>query len=260
MSGKRLEGKVAIITGGASGQGLAAVELFVQEGAQVAAFDLNEAKLKELADRLPGVLTVAVDLADASAVNGALAQVVDRFGTLNVVYNNAGIITRKPGDWDETQDGLVGDITLEEFDRNISVNLRSQFLMSKFALPHLIAAGGGSIVNVSSTAGSVVGTGNHAYSTAKAGVTGLTRAMAYSYGKQGIRVNAICPGMVATPIVDHLTSDESFVKQYGETVPLGRFAQPRELASVGLFLASDDASYVTGAVIVADGGMTIRGR
>lgn len=260
MSEMRLNGKSAIITGAASGQGRAAAEIFAQEGAQVAAFDLSEDGLNSLKRDHPEILPIKVDLADAKAIESAIGEVIDAFGSLNIVYNNAGIITRKPGEWDITQDGLTADISIEEFERNINVNLKSQFLMCKYALPHLAASGGGSIVNVASTAGPQMGTGNHAYSTAKAGVVGLTHAIAYSYGKQNIRANTICPGMVETPIVDHLTTDDNFVELWAKSHPLGRFAKPRELANVGLFLASDESSFVNGATIVADGGWTIRGQ
>lgn len=259
MPGLRLDGRVAIITGGASGQGLAAVELFLEEGARVAAFDMNEKGLQDLVAKHSEVLPVTVNLTDPEAVSAAIEQVVEKFGTLDVVYNNAGIITRKPGEWDITQDGLLADISVDEFDKNLSVNLRSQFLVNKYAIPHMSASGGGSIINVSSTAGPQTGTGNHAYSTAKAGVIGLTHSIAFSYGKQGIRANTICPGMVETPIVDHLTSNQEFVDHWAKAHPIGRFAKPREMATVGLFLASDDASYINGATIVADGGWTIRG-
>lgn len=254
---KRLEGKVAIITGGASGQGAAAVEMFVAEGAKVAAFDINEAGLQDVAARVPGVLPVTCDLADEKQVRKGIEDTVSHFGALHILYNNAGLISRKPGEWDESQDGPITDITVTEFDRNIAINLKSQFLMSKFAIPHMIAAGVGSIVNVSSTAGPIMATANTAYNTAKAGTIGLTRNIAVNYGKHNIRANTLLPGMVPTPLMTYVTENKEYIDQWCSKHPMRRMAEPRELAAVGLFLASDDASYVNGASIVADGGLTI---
>jgi NAD(P)-dependent dehydrogenase (short-subunit alcohol dehydrogenase family) len=257
---KRLNEKVCIITGAAGGQGAQAVRLFLQEGAFVAGFDVNEQGLKALDLPPERFLPVTCDLTNGQAVAGAVDKVVERFGRIDVLYNNAGAITRRPGDWDDSQDGLVGDITEEVFDRNIALNLKSQFFTAKYALPHLIAAGGGAIVNVSSLGGPIIGTGNHAYCTAKAGVVGLTQSLAVSYGPKGIRTNAIVPGVIETPLVDHLLSDDNYTSSYLSTHPMARFGRPDEMAKVGLFLASDEASYVNGAIVKADGGWTVRAK
>jgi 3-oxoacyl-[acyl-carrier protein] reductase len=254
----RLDGKVAIITGAASGQGAVAAALFASEGAEVAAFDINEGGLSALSIADEHLLRVPCDLTQSDAVRSGVEAVVARFGRIHVLYNNAGAVTRHPGDWDPSQDGLAVDITEEVFDRNIAINLKSQWLMCKYSIPHM--TDGGSIVNVSSLGGPVIGTGSHAYCMAKAGVVGLTKAVAYSYGPQGVRANAICPGVVETPLVDHLMGNEEYTSSYTAGHPLRRFGQPGEMAAVGLFLASDESSYVNGAVITADGGWTVRGQ
>jgi NAD(P)-dependent dehydrogenase (short-subunit alcohol dehydrogenase family) len=258
--GEKMKDKVCIITGAASGQGAEAARLFVEEGALVAGFDINETGMKELDLPEDKFLAVRCDLTSGSDVEKAIDQVVARFGRVDVLYNNAGAITRRPGAWDASQDGLVGDITEEVFDRNIALNLKSQFFTCKYALPHMIAAGGGAIVNVSSLGGPVIGSGNHAYCMAKAGVVGLTHSLANSYGNHGIRANAIVPGVIETPLVDHLLTDSEYTTSYLSTHPMHRFGKPQEMAKVGLFLASDDASYVNGAIIKADGGWTVRAK
>lgn len=257
MSG-RLENKVAVITGAASGQGAAAARLFAAEGARVAAFDINESSLRQLDINSAQLLPVVCDATDAASVQAGVSRVHEQFGTVDALYNNAGTINRRPGPWDDTQDGPVADITEAVFDHSIAVNLKSQFLMCKYVIPYMRAAGGGAIVNVSSLGGPFIGTQNNAYCTAKAGVVGLTKSLALSYGAEGIRSNAICPGVVETPLVEHILEDEQYRTSYTGAHPMGRFGQPAEMASVGLFLASDDAAYVNGEVITADGGFMIR--
>ena len=256
--GGRLEGKVAIITGAASGQGAAAVSLFVSEGAKVAAFDINESGLAALDVADSELLRVRCDVTDSASVRQGVSGVVNRFGALHILYNNAGAIIRRPGAWDDSQDGPIADLSEETFDRVMAINLRSQFLTCKYSIPHILASGGGSIINVSSLGGPHIGTLNNAYNVAKAGVVGLTTALAYTYGAKGIRTNALCPGVVETPLVAHILNDPDYTAKYKDSHPMGRFAQPIEMAKVGLFLASDDASYVNGEVITADGGYMIR--
>jgi NAD(P)-dependent dehydrogenase (short-subunit alcohol dehydrogenase family) len=258
MSG-RLAGKVAIITGAASGQGREAARLFASEGAQVAGFDRNAEGLKALeADTDRKVYTVVCDLSSADSVRAAVGSVVERFASINVVYNNAGVAIRRPGPWDESQDGPTADITEELFDTVIGINLKSQFLTCKYAIPHLIEAGGGSIINVASIGGVFIGATNNAYCASKGGVLGLSLALAYTYGPKGIRTNVLCPGLIDTPLVDHLLSNQDYLSNYNRTNPLGRVGQPTDVVNVGLFLASDEASYLNGAVIPIDGGSLIR--
>jgi NAD(P)-dependent dehydrogenase (short-subunit alcohol dehydrogenase family) len=258
MSG-RLAGKVAIITGAASGQGAAAAESFIAEGAKVAAFDINESGLQNLKS-CDELLLVTCDLTDSAAVRAGIQATVDKFGRLDIIYNNAGVLLRHPGPWDETQDGLVTNITEEMFDRVMAINLRSQFLMCKYGIPHLIEACGGSIINVSSLSGAVLGSDNHAYTVSKAAVIGLTRGLAYTYGPKGIRTNTLCPGVVETPLVKSRLEDPAYSAAYLASNPLGRYAQSNEMAQIGLFLASDESSYINGSTITADGGWTIRGK
>ena len=254
----RLAGKVAIITGAASGQGEETARLFAAEGAKVAAFDVNADRLKLLDDESgPELMTLVCDVSDSASVQSSIAAVVEAFGPISVVYNNAGVSLRRGGPWDESQDGGIADITEELFDRVIGINLKSQFLMCKYSIPHMIEAGGGSIINVASVGGVFVGNANNAYCVSKGGILGLTRALAFSYGPQGIRSNIICPGFVATPMIDRHLSDPDFLARV-DSNPMRRVGQPSEIAQTGLFLASDDSSYVNGAVIPVDGGAVIR--
>jgi NAD(P)-dependent dehydrogenase (short-subunit alcohol dehydrogenase family) len=254
----RLSGKVALITGAGSGQGAEAAALFANAGAKVGLLDVNYESAKQVADQIgPQASAYACDVADESSVRHAVEQVVATFGKLNIVYNNAGVILRKPGEWDESQDGPSADLVSDVFDRVLAVNLKGPYLVSKYALPHLIHAGGGSIINTSALAGAHHGTSNHAYSTAKAGVIGLTRAIANTYGEFGIRANALCPGLVETPLVGHVLNDPAKMVRYKEGSPLRRLGQADEIARVALFLASDDASFMTGSVVTADGGFMV---
>jgi NAD(P)-dependent dehydrogenase (short-subunit alcohol dehydrogenase family) len=258
MSG-RLAGKTAIVTGAASGQGAAASRLFASEGAQVAAFDINRDGLEALAaDVGEALLAVTCDVASAEAVQEGVANAVERFGPVTVLCNFAGVSIRRPGAWDESQDGPTADVTPELFEKVLSINLKSVYHTCKYTIPHMIEAGGGSIVNVASVGGTTVGAHNHAYCASKGGVMGLTLGLAYTYGPNGIRTNALCPGLVATPLVDHILANEEYMATFSKTVPLRRIAQPEETAALALYLASDDSSYVNGAVIPIDGGAIVR--
>lgn len=257
--GGRLEGKKAIITGAAHGQGLAAARLFTSEGAKVAILDLDGDAAAKAAEEIGGpTIAIACDVSNSSSVSAAVKQVVAEFGGVDVLHNNAGAAFRKAGPWDESQDGSILDITEELFDRSIAVNLKSVFLMCKNVLPHMIEAGSGSIINVSSLSGPVTGSSSHAYCAAKGGVTGLTRAIALGYGPQGVRVNAIIPGLVETPLVAHILANDEWRKDFAQTAALRRIAQPDDLAKVALFLASDDSGFMTGSMVTVDGGVSIR--
>ena len=255
----RLTGKVAVVTGAASGQGAETARLFASEGAQVAAFDVNEETLEQFAnDSGDEIMTVVCDVSDSASVRAGIAGVVERFGPVNVLYNNAGVSLRRAGPWDESQDGPVADITEELFDKVIAINLKGQFLMCKHTIPGMIGAGGGSIVNVASVGGVFVGAANNAYCVSKGGVLGLTRALAFTYGPDNIRTNILCPGFIETPMIGRYMSEPEFVSKHLEANPLGRVGQPSEIARVGLFLASDESSYMNGAVIPVDGGAIAR--
>jgi NAD(P)-dependent dehydrogenase (short-subunit alcohol dehydrogenase family) len=251
----RLADKIVIVTGAASGQGAAAARLFAAEGARVAGLDVDADGLRDVCDQAPDtMLALPCDVSEGAAVREAIAGVVERFGSVDVLYNNAAVSLRRAGPWDESQDGAIADITEELFDKVMAINLKSQFLTSKYAIPHMIAAGGGSIINVASVGGVFVGAGNNAYAVSKGGILGLTRALADTYGPQGIRTNLICPGFIETPMISRYLENPAFVAKHLEANPLRRVGQPSEVATVGLFLASDDSSYVNGAVIPVDGG------
>lgn len=255
----RLEGKVVIVTGAASGQGAESARLFAHHGAHVAAFDVDTDGLAALGDEAgAGMLTVECDVSDSAAVRAGIDQVVAHFGPVTVLYNNAGVSLRRTGPWDESQDGAIADITEEVFDRVIAINLKSQFLMCKYTIPHMLATGAGSIVNVASVGGVFVGTGVNAYCVSKGGILGLSRALASTYGPQNIRTNLLCPGFIETPMIDRYLEQPDFVAAHLAANPLGRAGQASEIAQVGLFLASDDSSYVNGAVIPVDGGAVAR--
>jgi NAD(P)-dependent dehydrogenase (short-subunit alcohol dehydrogenase family) len=255
----RLAGKVAIVTGAASGQGAETARMFASEGASVAAFDVNEEQLAAFGEDAPdGILPVVCDVSDSASVRAGIGQVVERFGPITVLYNNAAVSLRRAGPWDESQDGAIADITEEVFDKVIGINLKGQFLMCKYAIPHMIEAGGGSIINVASVGGVFVGAANNAYCVSKGGVLGLTRALAFTYGPRNIRANIVCPGYIETPMIERYLKQPEFVEKHLEANPLGRVGQASEIATVGVFLASDDSTYVNGAVLPVDGGAIVR--
>lgn len=247
----RLENKVAIITGGASGIGLATAELFAREGAAVTIADISPAG-QQAADAINAAggraLFVRCNVADAADCQTVVEKTVAHFGKLNVLFNNAGIIRRTTlltideGDWDKV----------------MAVNVKSVYLMSKFAITHMINAGGGSIINTSSGWGLKGGGNAISYCASKGAVTNMTRAMAIDHGAQNIRVNAVAPGDTDTPMLRNEASQlgqaiDSFLSESADR-PLRRFAQPIEIAEAVLFLASDVSSYVTGAALLVDGG------
>lgn len=247
-----LDGKRALISGGASGIGRATALLFAQEGAAVAIVDLDEARGKEVerAIRESGGkgLFIRGDVSRAEDCRRAVEETVRAFGGLEILFNNAGIIRR----------ATVIDTTEEEWDRVIAVNLRSAFLLSRYALPHMIRAGGGSIIHNASGWGLVGGPRAAAYCASKGALVNLTRAMAIDHGPQNIRVNCICPGDTDTEMLRsearQLGQDEKEFLAEAADRPLRRIARPEEIARAVLFLASDAASFVTGAVLAVDGG------
>jgi NAD(P)-dependent dehydrogenase (short-subunit alcohol dehydrogenase family) len=250
----RLANKVALITGAGSGMGKAAALLFASEGAAVAAVDVNEAAALEVAKEITGrggkAFGMRADVANPADAEAMVEETVKRFGKLNVLYNNAGI---------EGEANLTARYSVEGFDHVIGINLRGVFLGMKYAIPHMIKAGGGSIINTSSTAGYAGTKGGCAYVAAKHGVIGLTKTAALEYGRRNIRVNAICPGPIATPLLERIAAyqkkKEVTVESMAANSPMGRPGAPEEIARVALFLASDEASYANGAAFAIDGGM-----
>ena len=247
-----LKGKAALITGGASGIGRATALLFAQEGAAVMVADINselgQAVVREIQSQGGRASVILCDVTVAEDCSLAVDATLEKFGRLDILFNNAGIIRRAD----------VVETSEDEWDRVMAVNLKSIFLMSKYAVPVMAKAGGGSIINTSSGWGLKGGPKAVSYCASKGAVVNMTRAMAIDHGAQNIRVNCICPGDVDTPMLRHeahqLNQDEtSFLAEAAER-PLGRYAQPEEIAQAVLYLASDAASYVTGAALVIDGG------
>lgn len=249
----KLANKIAVVTGSGSGMGKAAAILFAREGARVAAVDINEAQAKETAAEIGAAgghaIAIRADVSKSEDARRMIDETVAKFGPPNVVYNNAGI---------EGDSNYIANMTEEQFDRVIAINLRGVFLGMKYALPHMVKAGGGSIINQASIAGMVAIKGGAAYSASKAGVIALTRVAALEYGRYNIRVNAICPGAIETPMAQRIRKGEP-PKQHAlnRISVFGRMAEADEIAKVALFLASDDASFATGAPFVIDGGWTI---
>ncbi|MDT7855641.1 glucose 1-dehydrogenase [Rubrivirga sp. S365] len=241
-----LEGKVAVVTGGAQGIGRATCERFVQDGARVVIADLAEDAGQELADRLGGAAVfVKTDVADAEGAGGAVQAAVDAFGGLDVLVNNAGI----------TRDATLGKMTGDQFDAVVSVNLKGVYLCTQAALPHLDARGGGAVLNAASVVAHTGNFGQTNYVATKAGVIGMTKTWARELGRKGIRVNAVAPGFVATEMVK--TVPEKVLGPLRDKTPLGRLGEPEDVAAAYAFLASDDARFITGAVLNVDGGLVL---
>ncbi len=248
-----LKGKVALITGGATGIGQASALLFAQAGARVALADLREPELAAAvaAVRAAGgeAAPITADLARPDDCAAAVAGAMRAFGRLDVVLNNAGVGTMVVG-------GTVETISLEHWDLAQDVNVRAMYLVSQAAVPRLRESDGGAIVNIASVSafhGSVTRP-SHAYAASKGAVLSLTRAMAASYGRDRIRVNAICPGTIRTRLTTDIVPAAERAAKEGRGIPLGRVGEPEDIARCALFLASDDAGFVSGAALVADGG------
>jgi NAD(P)-dependent dehydrogenase (short-subunit alcohol dehydrogenase family) len=247
---------VALITGAGSGIGRAAAELFAAEGAAVAVVDLIAEAAEETVAKITAdggqAVALAANVAVAAEVESAVARAVGELGRLDVLYNNAGVNSA----------GSVADATEDDWDRCFAVNAKGTFLCSRAAVPHLEEAGGGAIVNQGSVAGLVAVPNFAAYCAAKGAVVALTRSMAIDLAGRRIRVNAICPGTVFTPLMEPMLrarGDGDLEAGLAKTVvkyPIGRLGTPEEIARVALFLASDEASFLTGSIVTADGGMT----
>ncbi len=249
----RLDGKVALITGAGNGMGQVASVLFAREGARIVVADFSEAGGAETVASVEAVggeaAFVKVDVANPDQVSAMIDFAMTRFGALNVLYNNAGIF---PAD-----DGGVTETPEPTWDRVMEVNLKGVWLGCKYGIPAMLASGGGSIVNVASFVALMgAATAQIAYTASKGGVLAMTREIAVEYGRQNIRANSLCPGPVSTPMLEELMSDPARKARRVVHIPMGRLGQAEELAKAALFLASDDSSFMTGAQLVVDGGIT----
>jgi NAD(P)-dependent dehydrogenase (short-subunit alcohol dehydrogenase family) len=241
MSG-RLEGKVAVITGAAGGIGAATVELFRREGARVAGVDL--------AENAPGDLSLQVDVTHEGQVVDMYDHVREAFGRVDVLFNNAGI---SPND-----DASVLDTDLEAWQRVQDVNLKSVFLCCKHGIPHVLRSDGGSVINTASFVATMgAATSQISYTASKGGVLAMSRELGVEFARRGVRVNALCPGPVDTPLLRELfAKDPEQAERRLVHVPMGRFARAEEIASAALFLASDESSFVTASTFLVDGGIS----
>jgi len=249
------ENKVALVTGAGSGIGLATAQAFAQSGAAVVLADWNEKSVRAAVDELVAqghkALAVACDVADDVQVEAMVKQVVATFGRLDAAFNNAGV---------QNLLAETADTTREDYDRVMGINLRGVWSCMKFELQRMRKQGSGSVVNCSSLGGLVGGAERGIYHAAKHGVIGFTKSAALEYGTRGIRVNAVCPGLIWTPMVDQMVAagQGEALKGMEKSIPMGRVGRPEEIADAVLWLCSEAASYVTGQSISVDGGFIMR--
>jgi NAD(P)-dependent dehydrogenase (short-subunit alcohol dehydrogenase family) len=246
----RLDGKVCVITGAGGGMGREAALVFSEEGAQVCVADVNEEAAHQTASEARDAFAIQCNVADEASVKQMLEATNDRYGGIDVLYNNAGI---SPND-----DGSILDTTTDAWDRVQDVNTKGVFLCCKHGIPYLLERKGGSVINVASFV-AIVGaaTSQISYTASKGAVLSMTRELAVQFARDNVRVNALCPGPVETPLLLSIFGDDpAALERRRAHWPTGRLAKPREVVNGALFLASDESSYVTGATFLVDGGLT----
>lgn len=243
--GDRLKNKVAIITGAAKGIGFATVQRFAQEGAIVIMADMNLEAAKGAAAQIPNAEAYAMNVTDRASIQAAVDQVMQKHGRIDILINNAGI----------TQDARLVKMTEAQFDAVIDVNLKGVFNCTQLIVPHMLEAKSGAIVNASSVVGIYGNFGQTNYSATKFGVIGFTKTWARELGPKGVRVNAICPGFIATEMVKAMP--ENILQDIERRSWLGRLGTPEEIANVYLFLASNEASFINGVALEASGGISL---
>lgn len=243
--GDRLKGKVAIITGAAKGIGFATAQRFAQEGAKVIIADINQEAVNAAAAQTSNAEGYVMDVTDRASIQSVVDQVMQKHGHIDILINNAGI----------TQDARLIRMTEAQFDTVIDVNLKGVFNCTQLVVPHMLEAGSGAVVNASSVVGLYGNFGQTNYSATKFGVIGFTKTWARELGPKGIRVNAVCPGFIATEMVKAMP--ENILQDIEKRSWLGRLGTPAEMANVYLFLASDEASYINGVALEASGGISL---
>lgn len=247
----RLQGKVAIITGGSSGLGRVGAELFAREGAQIVIADVADGdEVVDAIDAAGGEATfVSCDVSDEFSVEAAVQHAVETFGGLHILYNNAGVML--------SDDDGPTNTSVDVYQKTMDINVKGTLLGCRYAIPAMLASGGGSIVNVASFVAHMgAATPQVAYTASKGAVLAMTREIAVIYARQGIRANSLCPGPIMTPMLAKFLSDDAKRNRRLVHIPMGRFGDPIEIANGALFLASDESSWMTGQSLIIDGGIT----